>query len=400
MALAESIGSDLLTDAIADGTGLTWGRGAGRNNAPTPDSGPFNGRSGEAFLFAALYRATEKPHWASAARGALDAVYRGLSNDPEYPRALANRINFGLSGLGGVIYVLVRMAQFLDDPVWLALAHRAAEVIDAERVEEDGLYDVIWGSAGALLGLLALARASGGELREQTLERAQRCARHLIDHRIADPETGLRAWGILSSEPSASFAHGASGMAHALLSLHRSTPDPQLYAAAREAFAFERTLYDEARGNWRDTRAPDDTLPNMWSWCHGAPGIALARLAWLDSVVDEDQHRLAGDLKLALRATAMARIPGVDQICCGVWGRIDILLEAGRRIDNPSLVRQARKLAQQRLERIDERGLTLNPIDDVEAHKTPGFWQGVGGTAYALLRLAQPDRFPCVLAMD
>ena len=49
-------------------------------------------------------------------------------------------------------------------------------------------------------------------------------------------------------------------------------------AAASECLAFEDSSYDAERHNWPDLRgggAP--TFPCQW--CHGAPGIGLARLA-------------------------------------------------------------------------------------------------------------------------
>src|SRR6185436_16539178 len=51
---ARRIGESLLAEAEEreDGS-LHWGRGAGRGYEATEDSGPFNGRSGEALLFAA-----------------------------------------------------------------------------------------------------------------------------------------------------------------------------------------------------------------------------------------------------------------------------------------------------------------------------------------------------------
>ncbi|MFC7643928.1 lanthionine synthetase LanC family protein [Streptosporangium lutulentum] len=72
------------------------------------------------------------------------------------------------------------------------------------------------------------------------------------------------------------------------LSRFAATPDGATAGAryaetARAAFAYERDLYDPRVRNWPDYRdipgeRADDTAPaSMQAWCHGAPGIGLAR---------------------------------------------------------------------------------------------------------------------------
>lgn len=394
-ATARHIGADLLAAAreLPDGS-LTWGRGADRRHDPVPDSGPFNGRIGEALLFAALGAATGDTAFTGAARRILLTLQRGLP-DGRYRAELAGRCVFGLAGLGGILWALVRIGDLLQSPDLLESAGHLAEAFTPEAIAEDGAFDIIWGSAGAALGLLAFADAGGAG----ALRRAEQCAEHLLARRSVDPQSGLRAWNTLRPVPSSGFAHGASGIARALLEVHRRTGAPQLYDAALEAFAFERSLYREATSNWEDSRAEPEDSVQMWSWCHGSPGIALARLAALGCVRPDDEGEVALDLHSALRSTIAARMPAVDTLCCGTFGRIDILLEAGVRLGNPALVEHARRLAGERLARAAEQGFLLTPSEEIDEHLRPGFWQGIGGTAYALLRLADPERYPCALAM-
>ena len=48
--------------------------------------------------------------------------------------------------------------------------------------------------------------------------------------------------------------------------------------AASECIAFENSSYDAERNNWPDLRGDGEPA---WpcQWCHGAPGIGLARIA-------------------------------------------------------------------------------------------------------------------------
>ncbi|HEX2254055.1 MAG TPA: lanthionine synthetase LanC family protein [Thermoanaerobaculia bacterium] len=398
LAAARRIGEDLLATAreLPDGS-LTWGRGAGRDQQPVADSGPFNGRCGEALLLAALAAATGEETWARACSQVLLTLRRGLP-DAGYRERLATEVTLGLSGLAGILYCLVRIAGLLDRPELIDDARRVAALLTPERIEGDYQYDVIWGNAGVLLALLALDAAGD----EEAVAGAELCGRHLLAHRKPDPVSGLRAWPTLRAVPSSGFAHGASGIAHALLALHRRTADDAFYDAALEAFAFERTLlHEDPPRRWEDSRVEPAGVPRMWSWCHGAPGIALARLGSVDLLREGDEGPVVADLREALQQSIHARVPGVDTICCGYFGRIEVLIEAGRVLGNESLALNARQLARQRLGRAAAKdGFLLNDIEPtVEAHLWPGLWQGLGGSAYSLLRLTDPERFPCILTM-
>src|SRR4029450_1101509 len=95
-------------------------------------------------------------------------------------------------------------------------------------------------------------------------------------------------WGTLSvpTKPLAGVSHGAARIAWALLELPALTGEERFQAAAVAAIAYERTLFSPDMGNWRDLRelevlrraAPSAQDVFVTLWCHGAPGIGLARL--------------------------------------------------------------------------------------------------------------------------
>ncbi|MGF6652592.1 lantibiotic modifying enzyme [Paraburkholderia youngii] len=83
----------------------------------------------------------------------------------------------------------------------------------------------------------------------------------------------------------------------------------------------------------------------------------------------------------------------LDCLCCGNFGRLDLLLEAGVTLGRPALVALARRRAAARLDRTVE-GFSWPFGSDSE---NLGFFQGVAGIGYELLRLAYPGKFPCAL---
>ena len=103
------------------------------------------------------------------------------------------------------------------------------------------------------------------------------------------------------------LAHGASGIALALAELGAATGRSDFLAAAKEAVVYERAYFRPAEGNWPDLRSfvqvgPTGEAPSMLAWCHGAPGIGLARLALIPLLPDEPAIR--EEAETAVRTTA------------------------------------------------------------------------------------------------
>jgi lantibiotic modifying enzyme len=391
-----TIAADLLRTAEPEpGGGITWHRGYRVDATPARDAGIFNGRIGEALFFAALFSTTGDPRHEEAALGASRAI-RARAADAAYRERLLAQVGYGLTGVGSQVYALVRMSQFLNRPELLDDAAGLAEVLTPERIAYDRRHELFWGVAGAALGLLALYDHTG---HPAALERAVACGDQLLARRATDAETGLRAWPTLESGLSTGFAHGSSGIAHALLRLHQATDEARFYDAAIEAYAWERTVYREEAGDWPDTRE-QPTEEIISGWCHGAPGMVLSRLTALFVMREGDEGDVVGDLDRALTRTSEAPVREIDHLCCGNFGIVDILLEAGRVLENDSLLRQSQRLAQGTLEAVDQRGwgISLPAADGGDRHMSGGLWQGTAGIGYTLLRMTDADRYPCLLA--
>jgi lantibiotic modifying enzyme len=249
------------------------------------------------------------------------------------------------------------------------------------------------GLAGALLGLLALH----GATHEAGLLAAARAGGERLLSLQSPTGDGAAAWPSDDGRVHAGFAHGASGIALALARLHAVAPDVRLPGAVRRALAHARLSYSAAERNWPLQRKLGGTLP-MVAWCHGAPGIALARALMPGNLVDDATR---DDLKTAL-ATTVATPPGrFDHLCCGRLGRADVLLTAGRRLGNRSLEEAGLDLAKPVAERVLAAGRLGARTAGFEWRVTlPGFFEGLSGIGYALLRFAEPERLPSVLGFE
>ena len=398
--IAESrrIAEQLRRDAIGNpGSAVTWitlRRSPELGRYQVEPIGPelYGGAVGVGLFLAAHYR-IDGVRWArDLALAAVHPVCQELSD--EGPERFAEQFGLGGGdGLGSIVYGLTRTGELLGEEDLLASAAQAAS-LTAQRIQEDRKYDLLAGSAGLLLGLLALHRAANDH---RALDLAIACGDHLI--RSRRPSLwDLRSWVTLSGRMCSGMAHGAAGIAHALIELFRTVNDRRYYDAAQEAIEYERALYSPVEGNWRDLRdAPGDSLPDRFgmSWCHGAPGIALSRVA-----MGTLSGSLAADeIDAALRTTQKYSVRGVDHLCCGSMGRAAILLECGQRLGSTGLLEAAHQRAAMVVERRQERGHYTFFWDLDGEISIPGLLQGSSGIGYSLLQFAAPDRIPCVLLM-
>jgi lantibiotic modifying enzyme len=282
----------------------------------------------------------------------------------------------------------------LEDDSLLREAREVAALFTPECIEADSAHGVIGGAAGGILGLLALHRAQPSPV---VLQQAVNCGQHLLAHRTAS-SAGLRAWSDDQGRLLTGFSHGAAGIVFALLRLYGMTDYTPFLDAAREAMAYEDSLYDSQAGNWPDLRSEQpDRSSFVCSWCHGAPGIALARLGGLLLL---DTPAIRHDIDAAVGATLAYGLDGVDHVCCGAFGRIEILSEASRLLDRRDLQEQAATLAAAVLDRVSATG-TFNLSTTMPGNIfQPGFFQGVSGIGYALLRLADPGALPSILLWE
>ncbi len=163
---------------------------------------------------------------------------------------------------------------------------------------------------------------------------------------------------------------------------------------------FERSLYDPANGNWPVVVADEDGERRgfMLAWCNGAPGIALARLALPDELLDAGMRE---DAARAVETTRRAGLLPLDHLCCGNAGLVETLLFAGERLGEPDLVTRAHERAAAMVRRADLAGGFRFRVSEAESSCfQPGLFRGLAGIGYQLLRLARPGAFPSVLVFE
>jgi type 2 lantibiotic biosynthesis protein LanM len=286
----------------------------------------------------------------------------------------------GAAGLGSIVYALCVLSKCLNDGDLLADARKIADHFTDELIVADKQLDVIGGNAGAILSLLRLYRDTQSE---DVLKRAIKCGEHLMSQPRIGPE-GRRSWvgQGFGSQALNGMSHGAAGFAYALASLAAASGRVEFGQAAEECIAFEDSSYDPERKNWPDLRDPAGPA---WScqWCHGAPGIGLARLATGRSA-RIDAKVLDVDIRNAVAGVQSCSSAGVDTLCCGTLGSIEFFCEAARSLERSDL----RDIAAQRLIAVLDQAAATGDYrwNSGKRQFNLGLFRGLSGVGYTLLR--------------
>ncbi len=273
---------------------------AGRNSITVCGVDLYAGLSGVGLFLAELWRTTGEQVFGDVARRCVATIGDRLERED-----LLSGLGAG-SGVGGVVYALSHPAFAELDTQAAEIARQLVCLFPVDSVITDSYFDVMDGSAGLLLGLLAARHIE----HRQELEEA--CVHSLLEGLKMAQTRGLQSWETFEAGvPHSGFAHGSSGIAAALARFYALRPDSAVLRAVQTAIAFDNQV-----------DLSDPHLPVQW--CHGAPGIALAHGVVLESI-----PALAPSLEplvqRALRATLDAADAQTDGVCCGAMGSVAAL---------------------------------------------------------------------------
>ncbi len=298
----------------------------------------YNGNGGIAIFLAAAAHLAGDEDLRSAALLTLASARAELRRDPQAAIPTLG----GFDGAGGILYAFARTSQLTGDPSLIDDARLLVRALTRRLVEKSPTHDLFSGTAGLVLGLVALAKIEG-EKDASIKALIDHCGRHIVASAQVQ-EKGI-GWPLHAGENAlCGLAHGNAGIALALLEAWRAGGARELRDAAESALLYERSVRDDDAGNWPDLRVPDpkrtEPPPLMSTWCNGAPGILLTRSRILE--IDDSLGNAREDFDLALATTRAAASPAVH-LCCGTAGIDEILFEVGARIRDAALMDVARR---------------------------------------------------------
>ena len=311
----------------------------------------------------------------------------------------SKKLNLGAcNGIGSIIYSFVCIGQMLNNNSIIEYANELAHNISKNKIMITKKFDIEGGTAGLLLSLLSLYEVTK---QNETLVLAKICASQLINN--SDGNNICRGWKNDDNIMLAGYAHGASGIATSLLRLFKYCKNELYLKTAIQAFNYERGLYSDNHKNWRilHIKSSKENTSNslfMNSWCHGAPGIFLARMEAL-SFIDDKETQL--DLNNAIEKMSNNELNRVDCLCCGNTGRSDILINGGKKLNKEDLIKKGEDLFYRTVKKakIDGYFSLKNEIwENIDIHQI-GLFKGLAGIGLLMLRILN-NRLPAVLSFE
>ena len=405
--VAEELGRQLAREAIWHGSACNW---VGPASKESGDVGAvhddlhfgalgadlYGGTSGIGLFLAELNAVCADRRFEETARGALEHALTRVDTVAE-----SDRVAFH-SGWTGVAYSAHRCGQLLGDESLIARARQLLSRVTSATYVERREPDLLSGAAGSIVACLTLARAFNDP---DLLAFAIRQGDDIVAAAKRDAETC--AWISPSSpkeRPMTGFAHGAAGIAYALLELYRSSENEKYRITAQRAFNYERQRFDSRTGNWRSAKTTDghgrssSGRSRASHWCHGAAGIAVSYTKAFQ-IMNEEQCK--ADALSALESTVLdiedalkARI-GNYSLCHGLCGQAEVLRFGIDVFGSSQTLRHdlVRAVATAGIVSRRENGAWPCGVPRVEA---PGLMLGLAGIGHFYLRLAN-DRTPPLL---
>lgn len=295
-------------------------------------------------------------------------------------------------GESGVGAALLRAGQILHDDSLIAVAAQRGRQVSSLPYGSPDLFN---GIAGRLRFHLLLWDETG---EQEHLLSAINCGQQLLATATTKDSREVfwtipEGYDSLSGHTYAGYAHGAAGIADALLDLFEITGDERLLPSIQGAGSWLKRLAlpaldDESGLSWPMIEGGP---ANQAFWCHGSAGIGQFFLHAATVGV------IPAAMDIATRAARIVahgtRSVGPTQ-CHGLAGNIEFLLDIYQATGDRSYLTEAHALAFLLEAFSQERDGYLVFSSEFPETFTPDYMVGYAGIALCLLRLSAPDRLP------
>jgi hypothetical protein len=384
--LTKRLGDTLCKEALRspDGRGLMW-----LSKSLDPGGLPLRdlcvGGAGAVLALAELVGELDDPqHRSVLAEGAgwLKGT-RPLSEQP------LPGLYVGEAGVGAA---LLRAGQVLGDDELIDVAAEKGRLVSSLPYSSPDMFN---GTAGRLRFHLLLWDETNDP---EHLHHAVEAGKFLLES-AEDAGGGGLCWTIppgyggLSGSAQLGYAHGAAGIADALLDLFETTHEERFLSAAQGAgrWVARQAIPVLGDNSGLDWPAVEGEPPFGAAWCHGATGVGrfFLHAAQLDALPEAAAiaARAARTVARGVRAQSPTR-------CHGLAGNIEFLLDMFQSTQDPAYLAETRSLARL-LEAFgrEKDGVLLWPSDSPDVF-TPDYTVGYAGVAVCLLRLGDPEELP------
>lgn len=390
---ATQIGDVLLNRKIS-GSDYNWltmslNSKSGRYQFGTLGYNLYDGLSGIALFYSALFKATSNNKYADIVTNILKPIISAyqLGNKSEI-HMLNKYMGLGIcEGVGSIIYSLCLISEYTTNQELLSIASEISLSLTEELITSDEQLDIISGCSGLILSLIKLYNITNDSLIKNQLKTYGDFLCMSLYSKYFNGSNKLMT----------GFSHGAAGYSYSLFRLYEIINDENYFDTAIECVLYERNLLDKNNFKYKDFRFDNNkTFSN--AWCHGAAGIVLSRVAHRKylNLFESEYSEIENGIK---HLVINNNING-DHLCCGNSGICDIILSMGLMLNNKDLIH----IANQKMAKIIQS--SNSTIGYKFGNNIPknfsniGFFQGLSGIGYQILRCSNPKEFKSVLLFE
>lgn len=354
----------------------------------------YEGLGGIALFYNALQQSDFDVDLSAACKAFETMMFQYTDDMLERSTDLEKESSGAYAGEASVIYVYEVLYKITGKQKYLEYAEKHCKILEyALKADENN--DLIYGNAGAVIVLLNLYHLAQKDI---YLQLACEAGNILIKNQ------NKGKWRCGNGQSLSGLSHGITGIIYALTKLNNEQFHIEYQKAIHSGLIYENTMYSDKYNNWLDNREEAKKEENsdnrcMAAWCHGAPGILLARSKMYNLVKDSSDYiTVQCDIERALFATKMYGFTDNDCLCHGNLGNTEILLEYSKEC-NDEEVRHMMLSARTQIamDIINENYDCARSY--LHGYKIPGFMTGISGMGYSLLRDLYPE-LPCILALE
>ncbi|WP_207640730.1 type 2 lanthipeptide synthetase LanM [Butyrivibrio sp. VCD2006] len=305
-----------------------------------------------------------------------EAALAGMEEIAPLEKAALSSSVFG--GFFGYIYLYFNLYRMTGNAMYFQKYQKALDMIYEYDVTCENNFDVISGVSGAIIVLSNIYKY---EKSDKLLLMIERYTSHL--NRSVKKNKTL--W--------TGFSHGYAGYQYAFTKAFEATKKVKYLKYAEKMEQLEDEFFNKHQRNWLDLR--DDQKNCCSFWCHGAPGILLARSYFMEknlfrSRYREVIHKIILDLNIYTRGTFN------DSLCHGRVGNLDALSTIAKNIGDRKLLSLCRTLFVEEEQQLKREGAVYG-IPQLK--RSMSFMLGMPGIGYGLLRQITKG-LPLVLSLE
>lgn len=369
----------------------------------------YSGNAGTILFLIELYKKTKDKKY-------LECIEKALQWLIQFDYREAEK-NLGFyCGIGGVVFVLIEAYNLTNDSKYIRAASNFARTYNLPHSNSDILY----GSASSIITLLHLHNV----IQEDWITDAIFGKINALLNAAIITENGI-CWDRNGSciHALCGFAHGASGIGFVFLELFRYFNNELFYQIAKMAFEYEDQYFSESgppfssKNNWPDLRKDIYTedglnklinsyltgqyttfseISYMSAWCHGAPGIGMARLHAFNLTKDRKHLDYLNKALDNTMSNLMLKAQNYT-LCHGDLGNASLLLDTFLLDNNDQYYSIALEQAIKAINEKNSKGYWVSGISKIGSAASCDLLNGTAGIGHFFLRLIDPPNIMSVL---